>query len=1099
MLALFALLAANAAVVEHDAAVSVDVAAHTITVTDRIRGAGQRVRLLVPPGATVTVAGAPVSNDDGRVDVDVKDSATAVVTMTATIHTPPVQAKGESQRSFQDTSGTIDAAGVYLSPASRWLPVVVDGDDRPALVTGQVSVTGLPSGWSALCEGKELARSKAGGQPQRQVWREDKALDGLHLIAGPFVVTREQKRGVDVQIWLRTDNGKPAADADALSDRYLEVTGQYLEQYEALIGKYPYAKFALVENFWETGYGMPSFTLLGPQVIRFPFILHTSWPHELLHNWWGNGVFVGAGGNWSEGLTSYLADHLNAEQNGRGAEYRRTALARYLDFVDVDAAKDFPLRAFGSRDSAESEAVGYGKTMMVFHMVRRLIGDDAFARGLQRLWRERAQQRASFDDVAAAFSAESGRDLAPFFTAWTTQTGIPRLTLREVGEEKTARGERFVHVVVEEAGGGAFFPVPVPVVVTTVDGRIVQTTVEVMSPQTRSGHARVQVPAAVARVDVDPFFDVFRRPAAGEIPTSLSRSFGAHKMLFVTPSLYASAAEKDAWAHFANGFCAPLNEGKAGNCRVVDDRAVGTLPDDAAVFVLGYGNFLRGGAYVFTKPHGVRFDDHGFFPPGAWDRVKAVKGDVAARLAAVKEASVATDKNAVAVVVDHPRNPRLAMTFIGAHSPDVIPLLAKKLPHYGKYSYLAFAGAAAENSLKGTWSASASGSTANSVVFRPGEFKAKEPKALIALPPPFDAARMQGLVRELADEKRGRGDAGEFARSRAAITAALKKQGISDVSVECDEADKSVCNLIARLPGTDPALPRVVLGAHYDHLPATDKGKTFFPGADDNASGVAVAVEVAAFVKKAGGARGVDVVFFDAEERGRLGSISYLKKVGAANIHSVVNLDTVGRLPPGKPFLVLDGNSASEWVHIARGVGFTTGVAVELAPQGGGASDQATFTAAGIPAIQLFSGPNPDYHQPTDTADKVLDASLVKAAVVTREMVAYLRDRKEPLSAQTSPSSTSTSGAPRRASLGSVPDMTFAGPGVRFEDVVAGSAAAKAGLQRGDVLVRFDGAAVADLKGYSDLLKQKAPGDRVRVVVVRGGEEVSVDVELGAR
>ena len=70
------------------------------------------------------------------------------------------------------------------------------------------------------------------------------------------------------------------------------MTAQYLEMYRQLIGPYPFAKFALVENFWETGYGMPSFTLLGPQVIRFPFILHSSYPHEILHNWWGNSVFV---------------------------------------------------------------------------------------------------------------------------------------------------------------------------------------------------------------------------------------------------------------------------------------------------------------------------------------------------------------------------------------------------------------------------------------------------------------------------------------------------------------------------------------------------------------------------------------------------------------------------------------------------------------------------------------------------------------------------------------------------------------------------------------------------------------------------------------
>ena len=127
--------------------------------------------------------------------------------------------------------------------------------------------------------------------------------------------------------------------------------------YRGLIGPYPYGKFALVENFWETGYGMPSFTLLGPQIIRFPFILSSSYPHEILHNWWGNSVFVDyETGNWCEGLTAYMADHLIQEQRGKGDEYRRDTLQKYRDYVRD--GRDFPLTEFRSRHSAATEAVG---------------------------------------------------------------------------------------------------------------------------------------------------------------------------------------------------------------------------------------------------------------------------------------------------------------------------------------------------------------------------------------------------------------------------------------------------------------------------------------------------------------------------------------------------------------------------------------------------------------------------------------------------------------------------------------------------------------------------------------------------------------------
>jgi hypothetical protein len=126
----------------------------------------------------------------------------------------------------------------------------------------------------------------------------------------------------------------PQGRAEDVFAGVLVHVGQYIEMHNALIGPYPYAKFALVENFWETGYGMPSFALLGPEVIRFPFILHSSYPHEILHNWWGNSVFVDdATGNWCEGLTAYLADHLVQEQQAKGAEYRRGTLQKHRDYV----------------------------------------------------------------------------------------------------------------------------------------------------------------------------------------------------------------------------------------------------------------------------------------------------------------------------------------------------------------------------------------------------------------------------------------------------------------------------------------------------------------------------------------------------------------------------------------------------------------------------------------------------------------------------------------------------------------------------------------------------------------------------------------------
>src|SRR5262249_26290673 len=149
------------------------------------------------------------------------------------------------------------------------------------------------------------------------------------------------------------------------------------------------------------------FTLLGEQVIRFPFILHSSYPHELLHNWWGNGVFVAfAGDNWCEALPAYLAAHLTAEQRGQGAEHRRAILERYTTYFTPE--NDFPLSRFQSRHDAVTEAVGYGKTAMVFNMLREKVGDAQFTEALQEFYRDNRFRLASFDDIRKSFEAATG-------------------------------------------------------------------------------------------------------------------------------------------------------------------------------------------------------------------------------------------------------------------------------------------------------------------------------------------------------------------------------------------------------------------------------------------------------------------------------------------------------------------------------------------------------------------------------------------------------------------------------------------------------------------------------------------------------------------
>ncbi|MGB7031775.1 MAG: peptidase M28, partial [Syntrophobacteria bacterium] len=244
----------------------------------------------------------------------------------------PLEAYGKEQaRGFKQTPGMIFGEGVYLAGSSFWYPNFHEG-----LVTFILQVQ-LPPEWDAVSQGVRTLHDRQGDKTLVR-WESPEPQEEIYVVAAAFTEYSQAAGGVDAMVFLRTPDQE-------LASKYLDATVRYLAMYEELIGPYPYKKFALVENFWETGFGMASFTLLGPKIIRFPFILHSSYPHEILHNWWGNSVFPDyRKGNWAEGLTAYLSDHLIKEMRGNGVDYRQQTLQKYTDYVLK--GRDFPLSQF---------------------------------------------------------------------------------------------------------------------------------------------------------------------------------------------------------------------------------------------------------------------------------------------------------------------------------------------------------------------------------------------------------------------------------------------------------------------------------------------------------------------------------------------------------------------------------------------------------------------------------------------------------------------------------------------------------------------------------------------------------------------------------
>jgi hypothetical protein len=559
-------------------------------------------------------------------------------------------------RARQQTIGTIDADGVFLSGYTGWYPSLPG-----SLVTFTLDVE-LPPGWLAVSQGAGPVVEDR-GRSQQVRWQERQPQDEIHLAAAPFKLYRQQTPVAEAQAYLRLPD-------DALAQRYLDVTADYLTRYSRLIGDYPYDKFALVENFWETGYGMPSFTLLGSRVLRLPFILHSSYPHEILHNWWGNGVYVDySSGNWSEGLTAYLADHLNQALEGRGDDYRRDQLKAYADYVRD--ASDFPLTEFRGRHGSASQAIGYGKTLMLFHMLRVQLGDEAFIRGLQRFYRDNLFRTASWADVETAFERAADADLGAFFKAWTTRPGAPTLTLTDVRTEPSPEGGWTVRGRIVQDQPGAPFPMTVPVVVHAERGEPRELRLELTG---RSTGFEVALPAPPMRVAVDPRFDVFRALHPEESPVSLSNLFGAERGLILLP-----AAAEDAFADAWRGLAKAWQQGHPG-WTIATDAEIDALPADRAVWLLGWDNrFLT--ELKAAGAASARFDI-----------------DASQRRVTLDDQDhTGTSPVLTTRIAGQP------VAWVAAATPAAVPGLARKLPHYGKYGYLVFTGAAPDNQVKGQW------------------------------------------------------------------------------------------------------------------------------------------------------------------------------------------------------------------------------------------------------------------------------------------------------------------------------------------------------------------------------------------------------------
>ncbi len=1008
------------------------------------------------------------------------DASSFVISYHGKIDYEIEQSKENYQRGFGQSPGIIDSIGVYLAGSTYWVPVFKDKLMIFSLTTE------LPKNWKNVSQGKRT-KDEITADKHFDTWVCDKPQEEVFLIAAKFnEYTYKMNNGVEAMAFLRTPD-------EGLANKYLEVTEQYMNMYQSMLGDYPYSKFALVENFWETGYGMPSFTLLGEKIIRFPFILHSSYPHELLHNWWGNSVYVDFdSGNWCEGTTAFMADHLIKEQRGAGEEYRRSTLQKFSNYVTPE--NDFPLSEFVARHDGPSEAIGYGKALMMWQMLRRKLGDDNFVKGMQLFYKNNKFKAASYNDIKLAMEQVSGIDLTPFFNQWVKRKGAPELEISNITTDMYA-GKYRINISIEQKQKADVFNIDIPINVATADG----VEVFVFNMDKRKQDYQISLNSKPLKLVVDAQYDIFRILNPAEVPPTLSKIWGSKNDLIVLPSK-TSKEFADVYSKFAEQWKTTDNE----RFTIVYDNKLKELPNDKTVWIIGFENK---------------------FAPAINKQLLSYDSQLDADSVIFENKPIAKNNNSFVFTLSNKNNIEQQNIFISIGNKDAIDGLVRKLPHYGKYSYLSFTGDEPTNIVKGQWP------VLNSPLVKVFDDNAKklsviEPRqALATLKPVFSEKRMMATVKYLASsELKGRGlGTPEIDKAAKYIADKFKEAGLKPIGDSYyqkfthmfkNKGKLNITNVIGVIPGTDPnfADNPVVISAHYDHLGLGwpdvhkgDEGKIHF-GADDNASGVAVLLELAKNMgKTVKPKRTIVFLACSGEEAGLIGSryfVTHSKDHIKGNIFADVNLDTDGSLFD-KKILILNANTAKEWKFIFMGIDYTTGIKSEVVEKDLDASDQGAFIEHGIPAIQMFTGATENYHRPTDVFDKIDGNGMVKVAIVAKEVVTYLADREDAMKYTGSAVGVSKSSdkpkVARKASTGSIPDFGYSGTGIKIGSVKSGSVGEKAGLQAGDIIIEFNGTKTDNLKEYSDLLKKHLPGDMVSLTVLRDNKEKIISLTLGER
>lgn len=409
-------------------------------------------------------------------------------------------------------------SGDHIILTSNWHPQI----ERKMTFTLSATV---PKGFRAIAESDTLPTPTKNNTYRFSL---SQPVMALHFAAAPYNVTSQLVRnGLQVHtFFFKQDKGLAAA--------YLAAATAQIKRYEKEIGPFPYKHYAMVANPLPMGYGLPTFSLLSRNALASPATHGASLKHEILHSWFGNGVVVDqSAGNWAEGLITFLDSTIHRGTKEEARAERKASITTLMSYVHATTAiplSSFKFHGHNQPMARAIRAVGYDKSVLLFHELKERIGAKKFSAGLRNFYRSHKGGSASWKDLQAAFEQASAQSLTTFFTEKLSRTDLPRFELVDIKTIHNDQGVKLNFTV--EQRNETPFHLKIPIRVETGTKRLLFT--QEISKKTTA--VSLKLDALPLRIEVDPDYTLLRSMGDAERYPVWAAFIGAEKKKIVLES-----------------------------------------------------------------------------------------------------------------------------------------------------------------------------------------------------------------------------------------------------------------------------------------------------------------------------------------------------------------------------------------------------------------------------------------------------------------------------------------------------------------------------------------------------------------------------------